>query len=50
MMTVTFHMEYGVDLFLAGLKTQSTKDNYMGNLEYFKKWFDVETFQDIVDI
>ena len=22
----------------------------MGNLEYFKKWLDLETFQDIVDL
>ena len=43
-------MEYCVDLFLAGLKTQATKDNYMGNLEYFKKWLDVKTFQDIIDL
>lgn len=50
MTTVTSHMEYCVDLFLAGLKTQATKDNYMGNLEYFKKWLDVEKFQDIVDL
>ena len=50
MTTVTSHMEYCVNLFLAGLKTQATKDNYMGNLEYFKKWLDVETFQDIIDL
>ena len=50
MTTVTSHMEYCVNLFLAGLKTKATKDNYVGNLEYFKKWLDVETFQNIIDL